>query len=335
MTAMMSVTPTISVIIATRDRAESLREVLTDLAAQATEGQFTYEVLVADNESTDGTKALVERLAATFPVPLVYLFEGRRGKAFALNMAIAKAQGEWIALTDDDVRIGPTWLSTIHQTAHAFHADGVGGPTKPLWVGDRPHWLSDRLVRQLGIVDYGPNPFRVMDARTLFIGPNAAYRKILFTRHGGFDEERNHASQDVEWFLRVLRAGYTMIYQPQAALYHKVDARRWTPRTLAHRFFQHGRGSSLGLQEQGTARTLCRVPLWVVRYWLTLHWEAAACWLRGEQDEALWHWLRRYFYLGAMWYCFEDWAQRRPMRRARPAIVAEPVSPKLTSSARS
>ena len=153
-------------------------------------------------------------------------------------------------------------------------------------------------------------------------------------RLGGFDQARIGNSEDVEWFLRVFRAGYKLVYQPNAVVLNTIEASRWTPRSFAQRFFNQGRACALGLQEKGGYRGVCRVPLWVVRYWLTLHWEAAACWLRGERDEALWHWLRRNFYLGAIWYCFTDWLQRRPMRRSRPVIVSESISGELAGSSR-
>jgi len=321
---------TISVVIPTHNRASSLEETLRDLAGQTTHQQFTYEVIVADNNSTDQTQSVVEQLSRDYPVPLTYLFEGKQGRPCALNTGIRQAAGEIIAMTDDDTRLSSTWLSTIYHTFQRYQADGVGGPTTPLWIGSRPHWLSDRLLRQLGIMDHGPSTFRVTDPQASFIGPNCAFRKSLFATLGGFDEDRKiGSSEDTEWFLRVFHAGHTLIYQPAMAIQHKVDTKRWTKQTLARRFFQQGRACAFGLQEGGTGRSLCRVPLWVVRFFLGLHWQALKCWLQGDREEALWHWLRRYFYLGAIVYCFKDWLERRPMQRPRPAILQNAPSASL------
>jgi len=313
--------PDISVIIATRNRCESLQETLEDLRQQTIEGEATYEVLVVDNHSTDDTRPTVERIARAYPVALRYLVEERRGRVFALNRGLSGATGAIIAFTDDDVRLGRAWIATISRTFRAYHADGIGGPVRPLWIGERPRWLQDRFVRQLGVVDHGADVFQVTDESAGFIGPNSAWKRSLFASLGGFDEGRVNNSEDVEWFLRVFRAGHTLIYQPEMALSHKIDPARWTKRALARRFFRQGRACALGLQERGTDRAVCRVPLWVVRFYLGLHWQALRCRMRGEADEALWHWLRRYYYLGAIVYCFKDWLTRQPTHRPRPVVV--------------
>ena len=108
-------TRTISVIIATKDRAGSLSSVLSDLAKQTTNDSFTYEVIVADNGSVDQTRQVIEQMAPSYPVPLRYIHEEKPGKANALNHAMMEASGEVLAFTDDDVAIQASWLSIIHH----------------------------------------------------------------------------------------------------------------------------------------------------------------------------------------------------------------------------
>jgi glucosyl-dolichyl phosphate glucuronosyltransferase len=312
----------ITVIIATRNRAASLRETLEDLAKQETGGAFVYEVIVADNGSTDETAKVVEASQKKISMALRYVYEAQPGKAFALNTAIAQARNPLIAFTDDDCRMEKNWLALIVKTFEDQKADGVGGPSKPLIVGKQPDWLSDRLVKQLGYIDYGQKNFVVQDyVKHVFIGTNHAYRRELFQRLGGFDVNRIGNSEDVEFFQRVAKAGGKLVYVPGISVLHKLEAERWTPKAMAARFFRQGRAASLGIQEKGGYRGLCRVPLWAVRYYIELHFEALICLLSGKKDEALWHWFRRHIYGGMIAGTFSDWLHKRPLIRPRPEIA--------------
>ncbi len=79
---------TFSMVICTFNRADQLRDALRTALAQETAGRFNYEVLVVDNNSTDGTRAVVEEQMPKAEGRLRYLYEGRQGKSFALNFAI-------------------------------------------------------------------------------------------------------------------------------------------------------------------------------------------------------------------------------------------------------
>ena len=318
----------VTVIIATWNRAQFLEETLRDLARQVTGDRFTYDVIVVDNNSTDETKCVVEALRPSFPVELTHLFEGRQGKGYALNRALAIARGEVVAFTDDDVALQPTWLSALHRTFQEHHADGVGGPVRPLWIGTRPAWLSDDMLNQLGMRDYGPSTFHVEPGKVRFIGPNMAFRRALFARYGGFSP--SELGQDADWFLRVLRHGHRLVYQPAACVQHKIDTARLTERAFAQRLFRHGRGYGIWLQEQPTGRTICRISYWVIRLYFQLHAGALWCWLKGDVAQARWQWFRRHIYHGVVVQCLFDWYRGTPLPRSRPVIVslyAMPAAP--------
>lgn len=307
-----------SVIVATYNRMASLRAVLEALAAQQTGGRLTYEVIVTDNGSTDATESMVSALSRAYPVRLRYVRETRRGKPHALNAALALAAGDFIAFTDDDTVIPDRWLAALHEACRRHQADGAGGPVRPVWITPRPAWLTDGLLRQLGMVEYGAAPFVITSPEQILIGPNCAYRKALFTRLGGF--QPGDPAEDTDWFLRALRAGARLVYEPAAALGHQIDGDRLTPKSLARRLFRHGQGYGLRLQEQRNRRTVCRVPLWVVRTHLGLHAKALAALALGESGRAREHWLMRHVYAGVMQQCAADWLRRKPANGARPAV---------------
>lgn len=312
----------VSVIVATWNRAPQLRQTLHDLIRQATGGAFTFDILVADNNSSDTTRAVVSEFAAASAVPVRYVFEPRQGKGYALNRALTQADGELIAFTDDDVSVEPTWLAALLRPFREQAADGAGGPVKPLWISQRPTWLDDQLVRQLGMVDHGPAPRRMRTEREWFIGPNCAYRRALFDRLGGFATD--DPAEDYDWFLRVLRAGGRLFYQPEAVVWHKVDAAGLTPRRVGDRLFRHGRGYGMRLQERAEGRRVCRVPTWMARQYLDLYVETARARTRGDATAARWSWFQRHTFHGAIAQCVVDWARGAPVPRPRPTLQPEP-----------
>src|SRR6185503_10841331 len=95
----------------TFNRAPLLDETLQSLRGLTVDAVRHWEAIVVDNNSTDDTRAVVERHARDFPVTLHYLFEARQGRSSALNAGIAVARGSVVAMTDDDVLVEPGWLN--------------------------------------------------------------------------------------------------------------------------------------------------------------------------------------------------------------------------------
>jgi len=74
-----------SIVIATYKRARDLADTLESLAGLQT--PHAWEAIVVDNNSPDDTRAVVERAAGTFPVPLIYAFEAVQGRSAAASMS--------------------------------------------------------------------------------------------------------------------------------------------------------------------------------------------------------------------------------------------------------
>src|SRR6478735_3223463 len=101
----------ITVIIATYNRAALLDECLAHLRAQAF--RPGDEVIVVDNGSADETSAVVARHQAAFTVPLHLLQEVVPGKSRAVARAVTFANGDILAFTDDDVNVDAGWIEAI------------------------------------------------------------------------------------------------------------------------------------------------------------------------------------------------------------------------------
>src|SRR4051812_432432 len=151
---------TVSVIIATQNRAPRLDECLTHLARQ----RFAPgdEVIVVDNGSTDRTGDVIRAHSDRFPVPLRSLHEPRPGKSRALARALAVATGDLLAFTDDDVNVAADWVHAIRTAMADPTVALIGGAVAPRWERAAPRWLRlgsngyGRLAAPLALLDYGP-----------------------------------------------------------------------------------------------------------------------------------------------------------------------------------
>jgi len=108
----------ISVVVTTYNRPDALGAVLRGLAAQTDRG---FEVLVADDGSSDDTRALVERLARQVPVPVAHVWQEDRGfrAGAARNRAAARARGEYLIFLDGDCVPRPPFVARHRALAEA------------------------------------------------------------------------------------------------------------------------------------------------------------------------------------------------------------------------
>ena len=132
----------ITVILCTYNRYESLAKALDSLAALVVPETVEWNVLVVDNNSSDGTRAIVERFCQRYPSRFHYLFEPRQGKSYALNAGIHEASGEVLAFVDDDVIVEATWLQNLTSPLQNTDWAGSGGRILPGRPFSPPRWLA-------------------------------------------------------------------------------------------------------------------------------------------------------------------------------------------------
>lgn len=223
-----------SVIIPTHNRADSLRETLSNLAKLQTVGG--WEVIVVDNNSNDHTRAVVTEMEATFPTPLRYTFEAEQGRYAAMNSGIRAAQGELIASTDDDAQFDPDWLNRAGEGLDRFGCDYVGGKVLPIWRGERPKWLPNHGGKHwavIALLDHGAEPIEFGRGKITWpLGINLVTRREAFEQVGLYNNQlgrkagtlRNQAQR--EWHLRARSAGLKGFYIPEMIVYHTVSTDR-------------------------------------------------------------------------------------------------------------
>lgn len=236
---------TASIVICTYNRSASLIDTLESIARMEVPEHIDWEILVVDNNSSDCTRESIENFISNAHVNVRYLFERNPGQAHALNHAIGKAGGQVLAFTDDDALVDRHWLSLIIETFDRYNADCVGGKVAPLWLAERPVWLTDNLLNVLAMLDYGEETCELgwRTDQTLY-GVNYAFTKEFFDKHGLFNSElcaRGAGNADHELFQRLRRAQGRAIYNPGIFVRHKVFPERLTKAYFRKWHFMVGR----------------------------------------------------------------------------------------------
>lgn len=231
-------TPVVSVVVATRDRAAKLSQLFDGFRALRTDARYPWELIVVDNASADGTSAAV---AAVRDLPVVGLVEPRAGKGVALNTALARCRGTVVAFTDDDCVVDPGWVQAI---AEAFERDpglaAIGGRVELYDPADLP-----TAIRTSTVPHDVRSPEDVYDS---VIGANMAFRRSALERLGGFDTRMGPggmgpSDEDTDLVYRTIRTGGRVRYVPEALVRHAHGRR--TPadaQALARRYLR-GRGA--------------------------------------------------------------------------------------------
>jgi glycosyltransferase involved in cell wall biosynthesis len=216
----------ISVIVATYNRAEQLGEALVSLIRQETRGSFSFEIVVIDNASTDGTRALVEEMAQHSCVPLRYRFEAAKGVAHARNRGVRETSGEWLAFFDDDQIAVPCWLWELVAVAKKMDASCVGGCIRlRLPAQEEPNPLSPICRAILGETPQEKRPVKFSNGRFPGTG-NALIDRTVFDAIGKFDESLSRGAEDTDFFRRASLAGFEIWYAPAAVIHHLIPAYR-------------------------------------------------------------------------------------------------------------
>jgi GT2 family glycosyltransferase len=220
--------PVISVIMPTYNRGDMLAGALESLVSQVIAPDVSFELVVVDNASTDGTKDVVQEAARTSRVPVRYCYHPVPGPAPARNRGIAEAHGQWLAFFDDDELADENWLQQLYTCALENHASIVGGAMHldlPADVLQRlGSFVRTTLLRE---INYYPK-VQCYDRKRLPGTNNALVARQVFETVGCFENSKIGAGSDSDFFLRARHAGIDLWYTPYAIVRHRVAENRLT-----------------------------------------------------------------------------------------------------------
>jgi GT2 family glycosyltransferase len=212
----------VSIIISTHNRASALRQTLNTLEKVRLSGDWRVQLIVVDNGSTDDTARVVRN--AKFPhLQLEYLYEPKEGQNNALNAGLARAQGEFILFTDDDVSVSEDWVEQMVTAFLERQADAVVGRIVLEQDLSRP-WLSGLQKWMLAA------PEDQVDEPPELIGANMGFRHSVLDRVPAFDPELGPGALgfggDTLFGLQLIEAGFKIKYASNAIIVHRPERSR-------------------------------------------------------------------------------------------------------------
>jgi len=216
----------LSVVVPCLDAADTLGEQLEALAGQSWPGP--WEVIVADNGSTDGSRELAESFRDRLPALRVIDASDRPGPGHAKNRGADVAAGEALLFTDADDRVGEGWLTAMGRalTEHGLVAARYDAErlNPPAVAASRENPQRD------GLIPYTYPPF-LPHAGGSSLGVRAALHRAV----GGFDEDLP-ALEDTDYCWRIQLAGTELVSVPDAVVHIRYRAGTWALVRQSYRF---------------------------------------------------------------------------------------------------
>ena len=228
----------VSIIICTYNRAELLRECLESLCQQ-TSDMSRMDVIVVDNNSTDGTAEIVRGFADRLS-RLRNVFEPDQGLSHARNRGFREAATEWVAYLDDDARAFPDYVEKFLIAIRKNEFDCIGGVYLPWYKYGRPKWYMD---------SYGTNAGKAAGLLKddFASGGNMIIKKDILERFGGFSDRVGMSGKKIaygeETRLQVMmrQEGLKIGFDPTIRIEHLVSLHKQTPMWFIRSSFAVGR----------------------------------------------------------------------------------------------
>lgn len=199
----------LTIIIAAKNASDVIGHQLDALVAQEWSGG--WEIVVADNGSTDDTAAIVRSYDQPHPNVRLVDASDAPGAGHARNAAMAQSNSDAFAFCDADDVVEPGWVAAMGEALREHEC--VGG--RNLFDLLNPPWLQsafyaeppDRLETFAGVF-----PF----AATCNLG---VHRDVI-DNVGGFDESFR-TGEDIELCLRIWAGGHTIAFLPRAIVQYR------------------------------------------------------------------------------------------------------------------
>lgn len=225
----------ISFIILTWNSREYINQCITSILNNVDSNRFTYEIIVVDNGSHDGTRSIIQYhyLRHHHIIRPIYL-NRNRGTTYSRNLALKNIQGRYIVIVDSDIEIRK---ATIERLIDYLARDGTIGIIVPKLVypsgllqksTDMFPTLLTKLFRFFFLkmqekaehcknlentpktVDYAISAFWVM-------------KREMIDIVGLLDEKIFYSPEDVDYCLRIWKKGYRILYLPEAVAIHHAQ----------------------------------------------------------------------------------------------------------------
>lgn len=227
----------VAICVGTFRREELLRELLGEMA----ELKFRkvavpqIQLVIVDNDEFGSAEKVCRATPASWPIK--YVVEPRRGISQVRNRAIAEAgEVDFIAFIDDDEVPSPRWLDELLSAQARFSADVVSGPVFPRYSSNVPGWVKAGNFFEPPMLATGVE-------RQACATNNALIATRVFKQIPGFDDSfALSGAEDTDFFLRVVRASYKIVWAQKAVVFETITPQRANVVWILRREYQTGNG---------------------------------------------------------------------------------------------
>ena len=211
--------PKCSIIIPVFNQVEYTRQCIEALYKNTPSSLF--EIIVVDNNSTDGTKDYLSGIPEKVKV---ITNQENLGFAKACNQGAEHSRGYYLVFLNNDTLPQPDWLREMVDSANSDADAGIVG-TKLLYPDGTIQHAGIGFIN--GIPDH---PFRdfpgdhpeanIPKELDMVTGACLLIKRDVFIECGGFDEQYKNGVEDIDLCLKARMKGYKVIYNPKSTLYH-------------------------------------------------------------------------------------------------------------------
>ena len=240
--------PDVTVVTLSRNSQRYIANCVERTVEDLSSAGLTYEFYVIDNGSTDATPGILERLRARDPCLRTVRLHANRGTTSTRNLALRRACGEFICVLDSDAYPQPGCIERLIECLRDHPEAGLAAP-KVVYPDGRYQKSTDRfptVLRKLRRAVFlhgmearehvpvaGPVPYAISAFWLL--------RRTAIERVGLMDEGIYYSPEDVDYCLRLWKAGLAVWYEPSAVAVH--DPRECSRHVLPNRMtLSHLRG---------------------------------------------------------------------------------------------
>lgn len=209
-----------SIIIPVFNRPGELAELLASLTCQ-TFSQF--EVIVIEDGSSISSEKIIDRFKDLFSIS--YIQQENSGQGFARNRGMAQAKGDFFVVLDSDVIVPASYLEVLNQAILDRSLDAFGGPDaaasdfsnlqKAMDYAMTSFWTTGGIRGKLK----DPSKYQAR-------GFNMGVSRRVFEKIGGFVDPNR--GEDIEWSIRIKKAGFKLELVEEAFVYHKRKNTLWS-----------------------------------------------------------------------------------------------------------
>jgi cellulose synthase/poly-beta-1,6-N-acetylglucosamine synthase-like glycosyltransferase len=231
--------PAVTVLIPAHNEEGVILQTVTSVLASDYE---TMRVIVVDDGSTDDTGALLDAHFGDDPrVQIIH--QVNRGKAAALNHAIAESQTDFVVTIDADTEIEPDAIRKLMRHFSDPKLAAIAGNVK---VGNRSRWLTRwQALEYITSQNMEKRAFDLLNCITVVPGALGAWRKAAIETAGGITADT--VAEDADLTIAIRRLGWRIGYEEEAIAWTEAPETpgalirqrfRWTFGTLQS-FWKH------------------------------------------------------------------------------------------------